>query len=382
MRRFELAVLVILLATPTVAEAYEVESHSGPVVAPAAPTGMAGAYTALSEGASGLTFNPAAIASRSGTQSQRFAGDFALDVYNPGLKVSLLVKSFSIPVGGRNTFDPSQRDTSASAEAVAGSVLFARTGWGAILLHNGYSSHSSTLATYAVGGVVGHGFMDGQFAVGIEGTKTFATLSNARADGSYEIDYFDGYSARVGAIARPRGRSFRLGASFRPESMLRVLMPVSEWETDSIHIPWQASIGFARALDDRDFNLPGWTLSGGSASAGERRSVIISSDIVIVGPSGDAATFESVPGQDPERLGARITLSPRIGAESELIPGRFRARAGTYLEPARAGGRDRVHGTAGYDLKLGKLGPTWKMTASVDVADEYQSMSVSLGLWK
>lgn len=329
-----------------------------------------------------MAFNPAAVASRGRIQSRRFAGDFATDVSGPGLELSFLVKSVTIPVGGRHTFDATQRGTSGRGSSLAGSALFARTGWGVIASNTIYATSKSQLDTSFVGAVVGHGFVDGQLAIGIEGSAALSTLFEEYENGRYGFHYFDGHSARIGAIVRPRNRSFRAGASFRPESTLRARQAMNEWDPDSIHIPWQASIGFASAVGNLDFNRPGWTLADGAQAGGEGRFLVVSTDLVAVGPSGSAASFESVETGAPKRLGAPLTLSPRVGAESELFPRRFRARIGAYLEPARGARQDRLHGTAGYDLRLGKLGPEWKMTAAIDVAREYQAASIAFGIWK
>jgi hypothetical protein len=82
-------------------------------------------------------------------------------------------------------------------------------------------------------------------------------------------------------------------------------------------------------------------------------------------------------------------LAFRIGAEGEPIPNQLRVRLGSYLEPARfTGVHPRLHATIGADLKLfsfdvfGLVNPfELRLTASLDIAESYRSVGISVGLW-
>jgi len=120
--------------------------------------------------------------------------------------------------------------------------------------------------------------------------------------------------------------------------------------------------------------------------------LLLTTELLVLGPSTDSVGLGSFyQGRSRVRLsGENLTVSPRIGLETELVPNWVKLRGGSYLEPARlVGSTDRVHGTGGFDLKLfrwnvfGLLGDfdSWTFSAAVDSAREYLSTSFSVGLW-
>ena len=84
-----------------------------------------------------------------------------------------------------------------------------------------------------------------------------------------------------------------------------------------------------------------------------------------------------------------MSLSPRVGIESEPIPNWVVARVGSYLEPSRFDeGTARQHFTFGGDLKLGAFSPwgifgdeVWRLKLAVDLAPRYQNIGIGLGAW-
>ena len=103
-----------------------------------------------------------------------------------------------------------------------------------------------------------------------------------------------------------------------------------------------------------------------------------------------AVGVESFVFQTVQRSGEKITISPRIGYESEPWPKRMKIRVGSYLEPARfAASTARMHGAFGIDLNVLKwnvfgLWPDdyrWQISVSFDIAREYQALSVGIGGW-
>ncbi len=120
--------------------------------------------------------------------------------------------------------------------------------------------------------------------------------------------------------------------------------------------------------------------------------VLLSTELLVLGSSADSVGLGSFyQGRSRVRLsGENLTVSPRLGLETEIVPNWVKLRAGTYLEPARlVGSTDRLHGTGGFDLKLfrwnvfGLIGDfdSWTFSAAVDSAREYLSTSFSVGLW-
>ena len=121
-----------------------------------------------------------------------------------------------------------------------------------------------------------------------------------------------------------------------------------------------------------------------------RRYYLLTADLWLNGRVSDGVGIESFLFQTVQRSGQKITVSPRIGFETEVWPTRMKVRAGTYLEPSRfAQSKLRVHGTLGFDISLFRwnvfgLWPDdyrWQISAALDVARSYGSFSFGIGGW-
>ncbi len=119
---------------------------------------------------------------------------------------------------------------------------------------------------------------------------------------------------------------------------------------------------------------------------------LVTTALIIDGPAKNAVGIESFLERTVNRSGEVTTLSPRLGVETEAVPGYVVARAGTYLEPSRfASNPDgaRLHGTLGADLRLGTFSVfgllrddyTWRLRGAADVARDYFGWGVALGAW-
>jgi hypothetical protein len=122
----------------------------------------------------------------------------------------------------------------------------------------------------------------------------------------------------------------------------------------------------------------------------ERFYVLLSSSLVVTGEAENAVGVQSFLNREVTRSGQSLVASPRLGAESEVIPNWLKLRAGSYLEPARlAGSTARVHGTFGFDAKivtwsvfgLFPEGTEWRISGALDAAKRYFAPGVSLGNW-
>ena len=88
-------------------------------------------------------------------------------------------------------------------------------------------------------------------------------------------------------------------------------------------------------------------------------------------------------------FGQALTVSPRLGAETEIVPHWVKARAGTYVEPSRfEDGYPRAHYTAGLDFRLFVFNPfglfskaPMRLRLVGDVAPRYQNFGFALGTW-
>ena len=121
-----------------------------------------------------------------------------------------------------------------------------------------------------------------------------------------------------------------------------------------------------------------------------RRYYLLTADLWFNGRVDNGVGVESLLFQTVQRSGEKITVSPRVGFETEAVPTRMKIRAGTYLEPTRfAQSTPRIHGTLGFDISLFKwnvfgLWPDdyrWQVSAALDLARKYTSFSVGIGGW-
>jgi hypothetical protein len=121
-----------------------------------------------------------------------------------------------------------------------------------------------------------------------------------------------------------------------------------------------------------------------------RRYYLLTADLWFGGRVQDGVGIESFLFQTVQRSGEKVTISPRLGFETEVWPTRMKLRAGTYLEPSRfQQPSPRVHGTFGFDLSLFKwnvfgLWPDdyrWQLTVALDFSRAYGSFSAGIGGW-
>jgi hypothetical protein len=121
-----------------------------------------------------------------------------------------------------------------------------------------------------------------------------------------------------------------------------------------------------------------------------RRYYLLTADLWFKGRVDNGVGVESFLFQTVQRSGEKVTVSPRLGFETEVWPTRMKLRAGTYLEPTRfAASTPRAHGTFGFDINLFKwnvfgLWPDdyrWQISVALDLARAYGSFSFGIGGW-
>jgi hypothetical protein len=117
---------------------------------------------------------------------------------------------------------------------------------------------------------------------------------------------------------------------------------------------------------------------------------LLTADLWLNGRVTNGVGVESLLFQTVQRSGEKITVSPRLGFETEVWPKRMKIRAGTSLEPTRfAESSPRLHGTLGFDINVLKwnvfgLWPEdyrWQIQVALDVARAYGAFSVGIGGW-
>jgi hypothetical protein len=121
-----------------------------------------------------------------------------------------------------------------------------------------------------------------------------------------------------------------------------------------------------------------------------RSYVLLSAALHVDGSVENAVGIESFLSQRVDRAGEATTFSPRLGVELEPWHDRLQLRGGSYLEPSRfRAAQARVHGTFGFDLRLfswtvfglAERRTSWRAGAVIDLARDYLSWGVSLGVW-
>jgi hypothetical protein len=123
-----------------------------------------------------------------------------------------------------------------------------------------------------------------------------------------------------------------------------------------------------------------------------RRYVLVTTSLLISGPSKNAVGIESFLSRTVDRFGLSTVYSPRLGVESEIVPQVLKVRGGSYIEPTRSSGnphRFRTHATLGTEVDLlpwtvfGLFDDDtrWRLSGSVDVSRQYFGWGLSLGVW-
>jgi hypothetical protein len=120
-----------------------------------------------------------------------------------------------------------------------------------------------------------------------------------------------------------------------------------------------------------------------------REYLLVTSEVIFVGRTQNGVGVESFLAGSRQTSGAAVSVGFRLGAELEPIAHWLKVRGGGYLEPSRyTDGSYRVHGTAGFDVRLftwdlfGLMEPFILRTgATLDAAQRYTSFGLNLGVW-
>ena len=82
-------------------------------------------------------------------------------------------------------------------------------------------------------------------------------------------------------------------------------------------------------------------------------------------------------------VGRESLLVPRLGVEHETLRGRLRTRLGTFVEPSPyADHLPRPHVTGGLELFLFEYWERWSVSTSLDFAQRYYNVGLSIGFWR
>ncbi|MBN1610669.1 MAG: hypothetical protein JW940_28830, partial [Polyangiaceae bacterium] len=271
--------------TPLRTSRYSVDLHQGAVLAGNRSMGMAGAYVAIAEGVEGNLVNPVAPAVRSPWSRSHIDYDLGAgitwpatqrrsDWFNSGSDRTYLAASnpnefVSLDVEGNLQLGPwgigvaaalqqfeLLRNTSAVPEATQGGL-------------------TSQFGVFRIDGA--RALADGQLLVGTGIRANSLSVVDGRLpdDGERQLFTTGGAGLAFGALWRPTGKPFRVGASahtavksradsgstVKPDATgARVLerdTPDEIYLPDSVVLPWDASVGVAVQLGPRPLN-PRW----------------------------------------------------------------------------------------------------------------------------
>lgn len=345
---------LLLLTTAALAQddTPPVVFHRGPLLTNAIVLGMGGASVAASAGADGALSNPASFASLARPETPRVDALLALQ--------ALPAKDLLLPDAR-----PADGEPVVLLNPTA-TMAWGSFGLGATLLGHGYRDRDSgaSLSSWLLG--VGAALSDGQISAGGE-----LLLHRATWHGVDQEEQVRGLGGELGVRWRAPGSPLGLGAAARTS----IRSSGGEGEQLSVLVPAELSLG--AAWDTVFFDRP----------------LRLASDLIFTAPVGEAMPAyawlhapDTPPVYSPNPSG-----SLRLGASWEAVEDQIRLRAGGYWAPG-LGVQGKPHATAGLDWHppLPWTGPPWtqpallarvRVTAGLDMAEDYRRTALSVGLY-
>lgn len=248
-----LAAVCSFLARPAWAQlesGFNIDLSETPASGSVRVIGMGGAYTALAFGLDGANYNPAGYANRPSWEREWWDFEVAFGVQFPGAYQR--VDYFLNDRSRRNGVD------SFSTIELGARLQLASFGFGGGVTIRSFRIRTTPradadLITRQVG--VAYSIGTGDLIVG---TGLRVGSFNLRTDSTTLVG-IDGIQVEFGALYRPAGRRFRIGAAFRSALNAQVSdTPGVQLEgfylPTNVRLPWRLSVGFAWQWLGRDFN--------------------------------------------------------------------------------------------------------------------------------
>jgi len=367
---------------------YSIELYDGVALGNTAVVGMGGATVALAIGTSGTLFNPSAPAVKPTTDTDAWSWDYHLDYLNGSLSTDYDNNGITSAEGGTSVF--------------TGGLGLRIGEWaGAITLTQQYAPVLDAFVMTPNDPMVP---LEAQVlrvqlafarwvrrldtAIGISAqSASFDLKPQCAGEGCDSLFNVNGGGLEAGATWAPRLQSFRIGAALAtpiaggnvsgcdPMDCVGWILP------QKIVSPWRLAVGGTYRFADSHWNQ----LVGGYFR--DEKSVTLAADVIITGSSNDAYGLEAFGQHELQRSGMHPSFGVRGGAEYEMLPGRFRVRAGSYWEPSRfVGVGGRLHGTFGIEVRVFQF---WfwgterrgRISLTTDVAARYRNGGLSVGFW-
>lgn len=333
---------------------------------------LGGAYTGIAEGNAALSDNPAAVAYR------------ARAFMNP-LELDMVLSTLAM---GEN-----DSDNSGTQSLVYGNTSLVDLGlmaqyknWGVGFVSQMAVFESQNLPqnqeVQFKSGTMAAGYTTDDRSVAI-GVSLNPVGARVHPKNNYDPRSFklEGMGYGAGILVHPHRGSWRFGAAYSssvstdegnvisgtdPIKVANLIVPEGVLETDIL------SLGVAHEWN----HFLGWRGHPGLASA----------DIRIFGQSpSNAQGSAAFVTQSARPIGQKTIATIHGGMEVELLPNRFRLRAGTYYEPSRyEGGSARQHITGGFEVRLFPIPYVTRQVSfsyATDYTARYQVHSFSLWLW-
>jgi hypothetical protein len=366
---------------PITNRSFNIDLFEQPAIGSPQYIAMAGAINAVAQGAAGLYTNPASAAVRPQTHIDKFAWGVYLNSY--------------IPANGQDSNNNGQVVTSYHRSLLGAAGILLQYGpWG-LTLDGGYTAHE--ISPEAGGGLgvrslIGHlalarTFLDESLSAGVGlrlGGLNVFTLTD-----SNQLFTQAGFSGEGGVVWLPKGQRFRVAFSgglpiytgalqftnCDPNDCYGYILP-----SDAI-VPWEATLGGAYQFAASPWN------ERVKESFRDERQLTLALDLAFTGAVPNGYGMEAFAGKQLQQSGRSTTVTPRLGVESEVIPGWLRLRVGTYLEPSRFPETDaRWHATGGFEVRivafhLAGQERRVQISGAADVADRYKNLAFSIGFW-
>ncbi len=370
------------------------DTYWGPLLGDGRVVGMGGAFVGVAEGLGGAPVNPASVAQRRGDLDRTWDGGFSFTYFvpPPGEVAHLDSGNDGRPDAGLSGIENLQLGVSGQAGRLGAGIL--GRAWAVQVIRPGTGEISVSTSEVALS--VGWSGLADSLVAGVGLTATAGETWLTTSSGARESLKFAAGAIRLGALWRPRGLPFRVGASFDPGGRARPTQPREGFPVttpSSFAFPWIASAGAsawigpnaARYNEPPALALalhPDWG-EGPPYQEGARAPVLVSAQLDVIGPTPGAVGIDAAfSAGEAVPSGRRPSLVPRAGAEWEAVQRWMRIRGGSYLEPSRTGTTSpRAHATFGMEGRI----PFWpwdlQLALTGDVASRYRNVAMSIGFW-
>lgn len=197
-----------------------------------------------------------------------------------------------------------------------------------------------------------------------------------------------GISPDAGVVWMPKGTDFRVAASgglplrtapiqfnCDPNNCAGYILP------SNAVVPWDATLGAAWRLGPTPWN------DKVAGDYRDERQLTVAFELSLMGAVDNGYGMEAFAAKQLQVSGRTVSVTPRLGLETEAIEGWLRVRAGSYLEASRFPETSaRLHGTTGaqvrvFSFRLAGHERRVAVSGAADIATRYKNLSVSVGFW-